>query len=106
MDRMKADLTYLSSTELEGRGITTAGIVKAADHIRAEFKKLGLKSGVEDGSYFQKFEYGERHRLDTAKSSLNIGGKNLQAGRDYSPMASGGSTPFKGGVVFAGYGIT
>jgi Zn-dependent M28 family amino/carboxypeptidase len=106
IDRMRADLTYLSSTELEGRGITTAGIVKAAEHIRNEFKKLGLKSGTADGSYFQPFEYGEKHRIDPAKTSLVIGGKKLEPGKDYSPFASGATTEFKGGVVFAGYGIT
>jgi hypothetical protein len=104
--RMRSDLTYLSSSELEGRGINTAGIVKAAEHIRSEFKQLGLKSGTPDGSYFQPFKYGQNHKIDAAKTNFEIGGKKLTPGKDYSPMASGGSAPFKGGVAFVGYGIT
>jgi hypothetical protein len=106
IERMKKDLTYLSSTELEGRGINTPGIVKAAEHIRAEFKRLGLKSGTEDGSYFQPFEFGTQYRLDPAKTSLQLGGKKLTPGKDFIAFAAGGASPFKGPVVFAGYGIT
>ena len=106
IDRMRADLTYLSSDELEGRGINTAGINKAADRIREEFKKAGLKSGVPDGSYFQPFKYGQTYKVNAEKTHFEVAGKKLTAGKDYSPMTSGGSSPFKGGVVFAGYGIT
>ena len=49
---------YLASDTLEGRGISTPGIDLAARHIRAEFKRIGLKSGTPDGSYYQPFEYG------------------------------------------------
>src|SRR6516225_1729650 len=53
--RLKRDITYLASDELEGRGVTTRGINLAADYIAAEFKKAGLKPGGADGSYFQPF---------------------------------------------------
>lgn len=58
VERLKADVYYLASDRLEGRGISTPGIELAAQHIRAEFKRLGLKSGTVDGSYYQPFEYG------------------------------------------------
>src|SRR4051812_45993654 len=103
---MRADLTYLSSPELEGRGITTAGVVKASEFIRKEFKRLGLKSGVPDGSYYQPFKYGDRRLINREQTHLTIGSKTLEAGKDFSPMASGESAPFKGPLVFAGYGIT
>ena len=53
--RLKRDVTYLASDELEGRGVTTQGINLAADYIAAEFKKAGLKPAGKDGSYFQHF---------------------------------------------------
>ena len=106
IDRMKADLTYLSSDELEGRGINTDGVNKAAEHIRNEFKKAGLKSGTPDGSYFQPFKYGRTYKVDPTKTRLAVGGRSLQLGKEYMPMATGGSAPFKGQLVFAGYGIT
>ena len=57
VERLKADVYYLASGTLEGRGISTPGVDLAARHIRAEFRRIGLKSGTPDGSYFQPFEY-------------------------------------------------
>ncbi len=48
---------YLASDTLEGRGISTPGCVLAAQHIRAEFRRIGLKSGPSDGSYYQPIVY-------------------------------------------------
>jgi hypothetical protein len=62
VERLKADVSYLASDRLEGRGISTRGIELAARHIRAEFKRLGLRSGPADGSYYQPFDY-EGHSL-------------------------------------------
>lgn len=104
--RMRSDLTYLSSSELEGRGINTEGINKAAEYIREEFKSMGLKSGVPDGSYFQPFKYGQTYKINADKTRFEIGGRKLEAGKDFSPMNAGGSSPFKGEVAFVGYGIT
>src|SRR6516164_1736941 len=53
--RLKRDVTYLASDELEGRGVTTRGVDLAAVYVAAEFKKAGLKPAAEDGSYFQPF---------------------------------------------------
>ena len=54
--RLKASVTYLASDELEGRGVGTAGIDKAADFLATEFNKLGLKTDLFDGTPFQKFK--------------------------------------------------
>ena len=58
VERLKADVYYFASDTLEGRGISTPGIEVAALHIRTEFKRLRLKSGTPDGSFYQSFEYG------------------------------------------------
>ena len=55
-DRIGRDIQYLASDDLEGRGVGTEGISKAADFVRTRFKEVGLASGVEDGSYFQPFK--------------------------------------------------
>src|SRR5438552_9425453 len=54
-ERMRKDITFLSSDECEGRGITTKGINLAADYIANEFKMAGLKPAGPEGSYFQPF---------------------------------------------------
>jgi aminopeptidase N len=57
IERLKSDVYYFASDTLEGRGVSTPGIELAAGHIRSEFKRVGLKSGTSDGSYYQSFEY-------------------------------------------------
>ena len=69
VERLKADVYYLASGTLEGRGITTPGVALAAQHIRAEFRRIGLKSGPSDGSYYQPIEY--RRSPDAAPTTLN-----------------------------------
>src|SRR6266705_3097365 len=52
-DRIKADVAYLASDRLEGRGPGTRGEILATEYIAGEFKKAGLKPMGADGSYFQ-----------------------------------------------------
>src|SRR5437773_12581421 len=62
--RMRKDITYLASDELEGRGVTTKGINLAADYIASEFRKAGLKPAGADGTYFQPFSMGSGAKLE------------------------------------------
>src|SRR5580698_5080069 len=55
IERLKKDLTYLTSDECEGRGAQTKGQQLAAEYIAAEFKSLGLKPGGLNQTYFQPF---------------------------------------------------
>lgn len=52
-ERMLNDIKYLSSDALQGRGLGTEGIEKAAQYIVHQFQKAGLQPGADDGSYFQ-----------------------------------------------------
>jgi membrane-associated protease RseP (regulator of RpoE activity) len=104
--RMKTDLFLLAGPGFEGRGINTPGIVKAAEHIREEFKKAGLKSGTADGSYFQPFDYGTEYKLTPGKNEIEIAGKRREIGKEVQPFALGAGKEFAGDIVFAGYGIT
>jgi Zn-dependent M28 family amino/carboxypeptidase len=53
-DRMKADLQFLSSDLLEGRGTGARGGNIAATYISTQFSLAGLKPAGENGSYIQK----------------------------------------------------
>ena len=111
LERLTDDIRYLSSDELEGRGVGTSGLQQAAEHIRDRFKKLGLASGVEDGSYFQTFDMPGSRRIDTKKSHLRVQteqdkAKKLKIGKQFQALAIGGSGEAKGEVVFVGYGIS
>jgi Zn-dependent M28 family amino/carboxypeptidase len=52
-ERIKADVKYLASDRLEGRGPGTGGETLATEHLANEFKKAGLKPLGKNGTYFQ-----------------------------------------------------
>ncbi len=45
----------LSSAEMEGRGLGTPGIERAATYIASQFQSIGLEPGGDDGTYFQSW---------------------------------------------------
>lgn len=53
--RMMADLSFLASEAMQGRGLGTVELERAADYIANEFKKAGLKPGGNNNSYFQQW---------------------------------------------------
>jgi aminopeptidase N len=98
VERLKADVYYLSSVTLEGRGLATPGIELAAQHIRAEFRRIGLKSGPGDGSYYQPFEF--RPTPDASPTTLknvigvlegegDLAGQALVIGAHYDHLGLG-----------------
>jgi hypothetical protein len=111
LERITADLRYLTSDELEGRGPETAGLQKAAEHIRDEFARAGLQSGVEDGSFFQPFEVPLGHQVVPEKTSLTLQGPSgetwqLELDEQYRPLFTGPIESVRAPVVFVGYGIS
>ncbi len=111
VERVGGDIRYLTSDELEGRGPGTKGLELAADYLRNEFKRLGLKSGAEDGSYRQPFELVIDTKVIEAKTFLVLRGPNdqeikLEIGKQFQPLAAGGAGKGKADIVFAGYGIS
>lgn len=109
--RVGHDIEYLASDELEGRGPQTKGLEIAAEYIRDEFKKVGLKSGTEDGSFMQPFEITVGTEMVKKKTWLVLRGPEdqemkLEVGEEFQALATGGNGGGKAEVVFAGYGIS
>lgn len=116
--RLSESATYLASDDLEGRGVGTEGLNKAADYLAKEFAALGLNVDSFEGSPFQKFEINtsselgpkEQNRLKLAGPPVEAGGEprlwDLSLGKEFNPLAAGGSQVFDAPLVFAGYGIT
>src|SRR5512136_2294366 len=57
-ERILADDRYLSSDSLEGRFPGTPGIDSAAAYIARELRRLGLRPGGDDGTFFQHWSIG------------------------------------------------
>jgi hypothetical protein len=115
--RLRETVTYLASDELEGRGVGTAGINKAADYIAVQFAKIGLRTDLFNGTPFQEFEItvsaelgpAAQNRLSLIKASPAASGREtteLKLAETFTPLGIGGSGTFDAPLVFAGYGIT
>jgi hypothetical protein len=104
LEAIRADVTYLASDELDGRGVGTAGLDKAADFIAQRFASLGLEPVPGFDGFFQPFEMraGSAIGADTA---LRVNGSPLVLDEQFRPLAWSASAEFAGPVVFAGYSI-
>jgi len=54
--RLRQTVTYLASDALEGRGVGTEGLNRAADYVAAQFAQMGLRTDLFNGTPFQEFE--------------------------------------------------
>lgn len=110
LERMRKDVFFLASPDLEGRGIDTKGIDKAADYIADVFKTAGLKPAMKDGSYFQPFTVLMSSKLGKPLSFTLTGPngakKEPKLTAEYTPMGFSGKGKVNADLVFAGYGIT
>lgn len=107
--RLRKDVFHLAAPQMEGRGVSTAGIHKAAEHIAAEFKKAGLKPADPNNGWYQMF--GINGSALTAPPRLVLYGHQglqivLKQGVHFEPLGlSNTGRLVAAPVVFAGYGI-
>ncbi len=107
--RLLNDIKYLASDELEGRGIGTEGLNKAAAYVRREFQAAGLDVTRVNGDAFQKFTMPTKAKLESPNTLEFVApdGKVtvLKQDVDFRPCAFGGSGKISGGIAFGGYAI-
>jgi len=108
--RLSSAVQLLAADELEGRGVGLAGLDRAADYIAAQFREIGLKIDLYNGTPFQKFELNVGARLGEVNHLALVGPAgqrvNLDLRDQFIPLPLGGSGEFDLPLVFAGYGIT
>ena len=73
--RLADAVEFLASDEMEGRGLGTAGLDRAAEFIATEFKKAGLKTDLFDGTPYQEFQ----RTIQTGKRKRNVRSITLEA---------------------------
>jgi Zn-dependent M28 family amino/carboxypeptidase len=109
-DRMRTDIKYLSSDELEGRGVGTKGEKLATDYIASQLRASGAKPAGDNGTYFQRVPLVCSTTSPSAR--LNISG----TGQDYSlqflkdfvgtAFSQVPENDFDAEAVFVGHGIS
>jgi hypothetical protein len=109
--RVKGDIEYLASDELEGRGVETKGIELAAQHILDQYQKAGLKPGLPDGTWRQPFQVVLGDVAVEASTAVRLKGPgdlmlDLKISEEFQPIRRGANGEASGEIVFLGYGIT
>ena len=114
--RLRERAEYLASDALQGRGVGTEGLDKAADYIAHQFARIGLKTDLFNGTPYQTFSVplpsqrgpAERNRLAFVGPSRSGAAQQqpLDLDQAFTPLAAGGSGTFDAPLVFAGYGVT
>ncbi len=78
-DGLKADVSFLASDALEGRGTPSRGLDVAAEYVAAEFRRGGLEPVGDDG-YFQTANFASIEPVTEGVAfSVETGGKTLTA---------------------------
>jgi Peptidase family M28 len=103
--RLQADVFYLASDELEGRGTPSRGLNLAALYLQAQLQIAGVEPAVGD-SYLQVYKIGE-YRPAEARVTVSIDGKAIPP--DSYVLWNIGRDPAKGTMdlelVNAGNGV-
>ena len=108
---VKGSVQYLASDDLEGRGIGTAGIDKAAEYIAANFRKIGLQTPAGQEDYFQPFKMttagrpGDKTVLKFTGGEGDDDSTTYDLGDDYIPLSFSGEKQFDAPLVFVGYSV-
>ncbi len=109
IESIRADVKYLASAELQGRGIGSRGEDLAIDHIAKQFEKAGLKPAGERGTFFQAVPLvtvttGPNATLAMVKAGTTTAFKleDEFAGVSYSQQTE----DFDAEAIFLGHGIT
>jgi len=109
LDRIREDIKYLSSDQLQGRGIGTRGEELAVDHIATQFEKAGLKPAGAKGTFYQAVPLvtvttGPKARLSFTKGKEEI---DLRIGDEFTGVAkTQQNEDFHADAIFVGHGIT
>ena len=98
--RLRADLSFIASDELEGRDTPSRGLDLAARYLASRLQALGLKPAGDAGGYFQRFGT-TRRTVDPAKAAVTLGDRTFNYGDDFLGTAPGTA---EGALVYVGHG--
>ncbi|HEX7192174.1 MAG TPA: M20/M25/M40 family metallo-hydrolase [Thermoanaerobaculia bacterium] len=98
-ESIEKDVRTLAADDMEGRGLGTKGIEKAASYLEGRMKAIGLEP-VFGTSYRQPFP---------VKTGVSAGTNNKLGDvppADWTPLGCSSAGAFEGQIAFVGYGIS
>jgi hypothetical protein len=97
---LKADVSFLASDALEGRGTPSKGLDIAAEYIAAQFRRAGLEPAGDDG-YFQTADFNSVSRnMEGVELTLEIGGQKIKVDRDSMSLMQPGAVNLENAPMF------
>ncbi len=105
---IRADVRYLASDLLEGRGPATRGDRLAQAYIAARMESIGLEPAGDAGSFLQTFDLVSVRTRVPERFAVQRGGETLalRESEDFVAFSGASSeTRIRGEIVFVGYGI-
>jgi hypothetical protein len=119
---MKADVYFLADDLTRGRLVGTPEYALAAEFVKSRFERLGLTPAGPNGTYFHSFNLMVATLGSEATNTLEIAeglgpaptsastsaasALRARLGQDFYPHRFSASGRVRGGVVFAGFGIS
>jgi Zn-dependent M28 family amino/carboxypeptidase len=102
---LQKHLTIIAGDEMQGRETGTEGQRKAAAYIEQQFRAIGLQPAAALNGYQQFYPL---YKDTMTSSSLTLGGKVLEYGKDYTAPLTANATKKVSGkkIIFIGYGIS
>ncbi|SPE33456.1 Peptidase M28 [Candidatus Sulfopaludibacter sp. SbA3] len=99
-DALKADVSFLASDALQGRGTPSPGLDIAAEFIAAQFRRAGLEPAGDDG-YFQTAPFAQvAPSLDGLQLSLSAGGQTITADKASLSIQEAAALDLKNAAAF------
>ncbi len=95
-------LRFIASDELMGRKTGEQGNLVAARYLTEQFRLLGLKSAVDNGSYMQPVPF--KNTKPVTEGSVTAGDSTLKILDDFIVVSEKGANLSNTPVVFANYG--
>jgi hypothetical protein len=107
--RLRADVEFLASDNLEGRDTGSRGYNIAADYVASQFRAIGLEPAGENGGWHQQVPFRHASFDKPPSLSLTVGGRQvaLEQGKDAAlrPSVTAKTRKLSAGFVFVGYGL-
>ncbi|HLH18920.1 MAG TPA: M28 family peptidase [Bryobacteraceae bacterium] len=97
---LKADVSFLASDALEGRGTPSRGLDVAAEYIAAQFRRAGLEPAGDDG-YFQTANFvNVIPNTGMLRLAVESGGKQIAASFDHMALTDPAALDLAGAAAY------